>query len=698
MEYRQVTDGIGDISQREIMNRSAFLYLTLYFLAVSAGFAQNDDTFFQPAEKDLNTSLIICIDPLTRTGIDSVLNTHIFHLTREGYHVLLHQTTEDDPISLRSYLRDQHESLEPVPAGVIFIGSFPKAFSLVEHPEYGITPFLSMEYYQDLDGTYERAQLESVQYAFANHSGAVESEVWTSVIPLIGAPGSDSALAKIRGYFSKNFAYRRKRKTEVQRGHAEPIIGYSSKDVWQTQIDVYIKELNFDLRSGNLTITRDNSRSDDPRFPDAKFTFEQELLTGWFDFAKVGGHGSYYYFTHTEPSISITMQWADSVAVQPLYMFDGSCNTGEFHTHDNGCVATSFLYNPDNNVVVYTAATNYSYGGYTNAEGTWRNVLIANLEKGMSFGDALLYNFRQQPVNLNGRDRDAYTAPRILFGDGTLKLQEHMDYEGNNPPYVLGQRQVVMPVNGSYTLTPEDVIVSDNDSDVGEMTIITSDGKHYSITDDRIVPEKDFQGFLVIPVVLNDGSEKSPPFQMVAFVDSTDEPAVCAEGEAGTIIEQLRSTIPPLIERDLPGRLYFFPEQIDTVINETFDEIRFSIPVRGTETGETVYQKTIIEKKEGYVAVDGEKDKDIPRQSLVSIRNGSLMLAQNSLYDTVLPLSFVLFNLRGEIVEKWQWTRWTDSKRNVHEVAALPKGTYILWITDVQKNTTTVPCIIIYRR
>jgi len=52
-----------------------------------------------------------------------------------------------------------------------------------------------------------------------------------------------------------------------------------------------------------------------------------------------------------------------------------------------------------------------------------------------------------------------------------------MDYEGNDPPYIIGQRHIVMAMNGSRELTTEDVVIYDNDNRIGDETIIPTVGK-----------------------------------------------------------------------------------------------------------------------------------------------------------------------------------------------------------------------------
>lgn len=246
--------------------------------------------------------------------------------------------------------------------------------------------------------------------------------------------------------------------------------------------------------------------------------------------------------------------------------------------------------------MIFNTATAVSYGGYQMDEGTWSNVLIANLGNGLSWGEASLYNFQQDvtPKSLEGgRSRDVYSANRILLGDGTLRFQEFMDYSGNDLPYILGQEFVSIPMNGVYQLSFTDLHVSDLDNTIDEQSIIVNEGSNYTVSNDSIIPKRDFKGYLNVPIRLYDGTEEGPVFNLLIQV----KPQVgCTEILAvdwnNTFREDAMTKFMEQINHDLPGRFYDFAT--DPIANETDtgNYININLKARGTEVGE-VFDQTI---------------------------------------------------------------------------------------------------------
>ena len=185
---------------------------TLYFSVKS--YAQ--DIFIFPTGSSLDKSVLINIDNETFNGIEATIVEFASLLSDEGYKVIIHPITESTPVELRDYIRELYTS-ESMLTGAIFVGEFPHAFTVAQFP-FGRSAALSMEFYQDLDGNYSPTEwsLSQGEYFYMSHYGSVESEIWTSVIPSIGVPGSEESLSRIRNYFERNFAYRRKQKKEVR--------------------------------------------------------------------------------------------------------------------------------------------------------------------------------------------------------------------------------------------------------------------------------------------------------------------------------------------------------------------------------------------------------------------------------------------------------------------------------------------------
>ena len=574
---------------RILNNLTLLICFVFYNTLVSA-----QDILYDAGVNDLGVTILLNVDPATQSSLQDTLDKFAGYLNEEGYTVLLHIVEETHPEELREYLQDVYQSQSPQLQGAIFIGDFPMAFSLVHYPQSDVTlPAMSMEFYQDLDGSYELFEETPDQVIYHNHDGEVKSEIWTSVLPLVGWSGTDEPLNYVKNYFRRNFEFRDKQFKELKRGLAKPVIGYKNTDQWQEQVDAFTQDPNHNLLAGNLTITKDNIQSDNPAFPDAYYTFTEEMQTNNFDFTEIGGHGTYLQFSHTDPSIVVSRYWAMDNPIKPLYVISGSCSAGEYFVSEQGSVSTAFLYNPEGNVLIFHSATENSYGGYPMADGPWGDVTQQNLAAGMSWGEALLYNFNQEPGNLGGREREVYSATRILFGDGTLKLQEHMDYRGNDFPYILAQNSFVTEPDQPFSINLDDLTVKDDDSTLDELTLHYLPGEHYTIENNEIVPEPGYTGFLNIPMFLNDGIEDGQIFNFIVKVE-VPETNYFQLVDLLQVLEEEIEDFTSQLKQDLPGRFYHIRTQPIIFFSNNQQLFDLNLFARGTDMGEVNYSKTFI--------------------------------------------------------------------------------------------------------
>lgn len=114
----------------------------------------------------------------------------------------------------------------------------------------------------------------------------------------------------------------------------------------------------------------------------------------------------------------------------------------------------------------------------------------------------------------------------------------------NQRPVITGQSDLTTPEDVPFVVSFSDIAVDDPDNNYpADFTLRLSAGAHYSADGNAITPDQDFSGMLVVHVVVNDGQDDSPPFDLHVAVESVNDPPVIsgqvplstAEGQAITI-------------------------------------------------------------------------------------------------------------------------------------------------------------------
>jgi hypothetical protein len=97
----------------------------------------------------------------------------------------------------------------------------------------------------------------------------------------------------------------------------------------------------------------------------------------------------------------------------------------------------------------------------------------------------------------------------------------------NDRPVITGQVDLSIPENQSLSLMLTHLTVEDPDNAYpGAFTLSVSGGPDYSVSDNIITPAAGFNGTLVVPVSVYDGSLSSEPFHLSVSVTPTNDPPV----------------------------------------------------------------------------------------------------------------------------------------------------------------------------
>jgi hypothetical protein len=415
------TSGVAALALRQHSSPPVLSYTTL---PVASG------TAFIPVWA---SSIVLAVAPSILPGIEQQLNQFVSDLGMEGYRVVIHSITEETPPDLKLAIKNYYNSLSPRLEGVIFIGmdsaKIPTATYEWNNPPDSVYKGLSMQYYMDLDGTFS-FRGGQVTNEIDSHTGNVEIEIWTSILPFYAS--NTSTVAYINDYLTKNHNYR-SGKLIVQRGFINPVIGnrITTEALYNYQYQIIRDEYYVKLaQRGNFFVGIDNNLGDITRFPTSRVSYEQEMLTDKYDVASVGAHGTAVAFGVFKPddeawgSMRVDITYARTRRLKPVFVLEHSCNVAAIGAYPN--LATEFLYNKDNNVLAFAGATAEQGGMGVTAMGTAANFEADLLTSGQSIGMAHFAPMRLPYVGIDAAFREYFAAQQILLGDGTLRLQEFM--------------------------------------------------------------------------------------------------------------------------------------------------------------------------------------------------------------------------------------------------------------------------------
>ncbi len=380
-------------------------------------------------------TIALVIDADIYAGIAGSVAQFRADLAGEAYAVVVEESTMLTPEEVRAYLKSTYETASPQLEGAILIGDIPKPrYRLFVPAQAGCNPvdrgpeeYISMQFYQDLDGTYSRSDPGSCSHAgcYDGHTGAIGSEIWVSVLPRL--TDDATTVEKVNQYFARNHAYRM--------GMGRPKPGFFLAGIGAS-IDTpqkYDDQIAYSTTSsyawtpiasrGNVGVFVDNSLGDPAAYPQAVDGFESALTTGDYDFAEISAHGSATVLGTQGGSIRINRDWVKSHAIRATFIWDLSCNNGDLDVDGN--LLTAFVYS-DGDVLLAAGATG-EYGGLgTNVNGFFRPNIGRSLAAGETVGQAYLGHINASYEGCNLYQREYFTAPTIFIGDLTLKLQEHM--------------------------------------------------------------------------------------------------------------------------------------------------------------------------------------------------------------------------------------------------------------------------------
>lgn len=367
-------------------------------------------------------AVALLIDPVMAAAVEDSLAVYVADLQADSYRVVSHVVTETNPPAIRSYLQQLRISESNALVGAVIIGSVPlprARFPYAAMQYEGV----SMQYYGDLDGQY--TLLDTNLWVFGNHSGAMESEIWISILPPFGE--TNETAAAIQSYLRRNHLYRMGLNRPAA-GSLFPLIGssFTTTNLYQYQVDVILgvapdsAQWAWDplVRRGRVLVAPDNYLDDPVRYPDSAVIFTNLITSGDYDVLVSSTHGSPWGIG------MYGMDYLTSTLLNVNYWFEGGCSTCDFDIIPN--FGFTALYSPTSRILTYMGATTDQGGLGGTADGYFPKVISTGLSQGKSVGEAILTVLSKPLTATYSSQREYYRAQHVLLGDGTLRLQEFM--------------------------------------------------------------------------------------------------------------------------------------------------------------------------------------------------------------------------------------------------------------------------------
>jgi hypothetical protein len=348
-------------------------------------------------------------------------------LGKDGYSVIQKTWETGDCQQLREFLSGIHSNTTIDLVGAYLIGNLPMAYFYVYYPatetspyEIGPDTFINLNYYQDLDGEWNRIHPEklSTTNTFDSHIGKIDNEIWIGVLPFW--VNISTTISKINAYFAKNHEYR-VGINRPEKGYLEPLPGswgVTSPELYRYQVDqVTNTQWAWDpiTKRGNVGVFPDNTMNDVSRYPDSKYAWDTQVSSNKYDFMVVNFHGTLLPPNWKNPNWLVN------------FVIDGTCSLADIskEPYSQSTFDIGLLYG-DNKVILVFGATYLQAGLAANVNGDHRWLMAHDLVNGMCFGETFLKFTNTEYVGLAKEQREYFGGQNIFLGDPTLKLQEHM--------------------------------------------------------------------------------------------------------------------------------------------------------------------------------------------------------------------------------------------------------------------------------
>jgi hypothetical protein len=369
------------------------------------------------------SAVVLIVSPALIDGIRAGLTTFEQSLCGESYAVIEELRGFASPGDLRGYLARLYGQTGRRLEGVVLVGNHPRAYQWVtsrsSNPSFPATSdeVISYQYYSDLDGVFDSSPTYRSpgghSWSFDLHTGEVNWEIWTSVLPLY-RDSVGLTIQALNRYFAKNLAYRTTPRT-IPRAFLQVSEHWDAKTLaeqetfmaqmrdgqfsWTPFSNASNARLSFDSAAGGLSVDQGYAG----------------LSAGVADFAVTDAHGFW------GASGRLTTSWAESAPVRTLFYWSNGCAVGDLDHPRN--FLTAMLYSPTSEVLAAKGTTNNSGGMGSNRNGFFGHNIATAMSRGEGLGRALLEHVNVPLAWPWSESREFHFATSVTLGDGTLKIR-----------------------------------------------------------------------------------------------------------------------------------------------------------------------------------------------------------------------------------------------------------------------------------
>jgi len=267
----------------------------------------------------------------------------------------------------------------------------------------------------------------------------------------------------------------------------------------------------------------------------------------------------------------------------------------------------------------------------------------------------------------------------------------------NDPPVITGSTVTYStPEETSLTINLNDFIVEDPDNEFPtDFTLVVGEGDNYSVTNNEITPELDFNGTLTVPVLVNDGTDDSEIAEIPVEVTPVNDPPVITGStvtystpEETSLTINLNDFIVEDPDNEFPtdftlvvgeGDNYLVTNNIITPKNAFVGVIDVPITVNdGTDSSEPFEIMVEVNQVLGL-------DKDFIQENFSVYPNPTTDYVIIQPNGTSITYDLAIYNLNGILL--FAKKNLTNSKKEI-DLSKFSKGLYLLKIVSESKVGT----------
>ncbi len=195
----------------------------------------------------------------------------------------------------------------------------------------------------------------------------------------------------------------------------------------------------------------------------------------------------------------------------------------------------------------------------------------------------------------------------------------------NDPPVLVSVSNQTINEDSNILLTMSMVTATDVDNEQDELSLIIVDGSHYTVNGNQIVPEKDYDNDLIVPLKVFDGEDESNLKNMTITINPVNDAPVLNAVTSQTTDEDtpITITMDMVTATDVDNSQAELSLSIENGINYTVDESKvtpfnnyfgsLNVPVKVNDGTDESNAKTMT--------IDVLPVNDAPSISFVAIQN-----------------------------------------------------------------------------